>query len=60
MTICYLCEHDLDRHKIERDGNYQRVVCYYEQGQYTESSFCRCNAGFSSLIVEITVRKDSN
>lgn len=53
MSICVLCEHDLANHKIEKEGNQYRVICWYEEGQYGNTTFCRCNAGFKNVRITI-------
>lgn len=65
MTICVLCEHDLEKHRIDStpissDIKTLAIKCWYEKGQYTDSSFCGCNAGFDDVEVTITtiVRRD--
>lgn len=53
MSICVLCEHDLENHKIEKTGVGYEVKCWYEKGQLIDSSFCGCKAGFKDVRVTI-------
>lgn len=53
MSICVLCEHDLGKHHVTKSEIGYKICCYHEHGQITNSTFCKCKAGFKDVSVLI-------